>query len=75
VCDVAYVLLIDDLRQRVYVDRQVAALYRSRGMDIELPDFDEQRERLDKFLDSEFRESRNDSDSELLEALGLRPRG
>jgi hypothetical protein len=54
VCDLAYVMLLDQLERQVLADRHVAAVLMAAGaQDVPLPDFTEERARLDAALTEE----------------------
>jgi hypothetical protein len=71
VCDVAYVLLADQVETRVLADRQIAAVLIAAGArDVEIPDPDDARDRLDALLVAE--PKRPDPEQlELARALGV----
>jgi hypothetical protein len=69
-CDIAYVMLLDDLKQLVLSDRLVAATYIANGAEgISLPDPTETKTRLDEFLSSD--QLQLSEDQQLCRALGL----
>ena len=49
-CDTAYVLLVEQLERRTIVERQVAAVLRAAGADVEEPDCADARVRFDAAL-------------------------
>lgn len=75
VCDLAYVLLLDQLERLLLADRHVVAVLRAAGHDIPLPTYQERRELFDAALVSEPKPAKADEvDSEQMElrrALGV----
>lgn len=74
-CDVAYVLLVEQLERQVTADRQVAAVFIAAGAKkVELPQLPEQRRLLEAALVEEPRvlTSVDSKQMELRRALGVR---
>lgn len=75
-CDLAYVLLLDQMERQVLADRQVAAVLMAAGAkDVRLPSLAEKRAEFDEALAAEPKPSAvsllSDEQRELREALGV----
>lgn len=71
---IAYLIIIEDLKSRILSDRQIIAMCITAGAkDLELPDPDQERKKFDDWLTSSPEAKKEMPDSEiLLSALGLR---
>jgi len=70
VCAVAYVMVLDRIERRCDAFTQAAAVSRAMGGEAEIPDFDEIRDKFDRWLCEQPAELDPD-DAALREALGL----
>jgi hypothetical protein len=71
--DVCYVLIVDDLKSRLLVDRQIVGMAQVMGSDAELPDIDAELLAFNTWLISPPEESGETEESRTLkQALGLR---
>lgn len=71
VCDLTYVLLLDQLERWSLVEQQAAVVAMAMGAQLDLPTWAETRAAFDKHLDAEFTPAAGDDGAVLRRAVGL----
>ena len=71
--EIAYLIVIEDLKKRLLSDRQIIAMCITAGAkDLTLPDIDEERKKFDDWLEMPDIKKETSDNEILLNALGLR---